>query len=188
MAYARNDSWLASWHENAHEYDRLTTTVGDGYGYLQRTNQTYDLILLDVPGATDDDLLRLYATEFYDALADRLEPDGVVATWTYGEGGYPQHNKAFLNTVESAGFEQYAPYWAWEDLDSDGDTERVERFYLLAPGDRPPLDSTLDAGNGTAYVRQHSDRYREVRWRETPRYRGVEVNSIFDPNYDILVD
>jgi spermidine synthase len=188
MAYARNDSWLASYHEHAHEYDRLTTTVGDGYGYLQRTNATYDLILLDVPGATDDDLLRLYSTEFYGALADRLEPDGVVGTWTYAASGYPQHNKAFLNTVESAGFERYAPYWAWEDLDSDGDTERVERFYLLAPGDRRALDSAVAAGNGTAYVREHSDRYRDFRWRETPRYRGVEANSIFDPNYDILVE
>jgi spermidine synthase len=184
MAYARNDSFLSRWHDDAHEYGRLNTTVGDGYAYLTETDKQYDLVLLDIPGATDDDLLRLYSTEFYGALRESLTPQGVVGVWVYDENAYAQHNKAFVNTLGDAGFTQYAPYWAWEDIDSDGARERVERFYLLAPGDR----DGFDAEEATPYVQTHRDRYRDLRWRELPRYNGVEVNSIFDPNYDILVD
>ena len=184
MSYAREDQFLSRWHEDAYEYDRLNTTVDDGYAFLSETEKRYDLVLLDIPGATDDDLLPLYSTEFYGSLRDNLSPDGVVAVWVYDENAYAQHNKAFVNTVGDAGFTQYAPYWAWADVDADGTEERVERFYLLAPGDR----SAFDAEEGTAYVRQHRDRYRDLRWRELPRYNGVEVNSIFDPNYDVLID
>lgn len=184
MSYAKDDPFLSEWHEGAHRYDRLNTTVGDGYAYLSETDEKYDLVLLDIPGATDDDLLTLYSTEFYGSLRDNLTPQGVVAVWVYDENAYAQHNKAFVNTVRDAGFTQYAPYWAWEDVDDDGTRERVERFYLLAPGER----SGFDVEEGTTYVQTHRDRYRDLRWRELPRYNGVEVNSIFDPNYDILID
>jgi spermidine synthase len=187
MAHARNASYLARWHDDAFEYDRLNTTVGDGYAYLQRTDETYDLIVLDVPGATDDDLLALYSKEFYDSLRRHLEPGGAVVTWGYSQYGYPQHHKAYLNTVRAAGFDRYVPYWAWEDVDGDGDRERVERFYVLASGERPALPDPGRA-SATDYVRRHADRYRDLRWREVPRYRGVPVNSLFDPNYDIIVD
>ncbi|SFR67710.1 spermidine synthase [Halogeometricum limi] len=189
MAYARNDSFLSSWHDDAHAYDRLNTTAGDGYAYVQETNETYDVVLLDVPGATDDDLLKLYSTEFYGAVRDRLEPDGVVVTWAYDGNAYGDHAKAFSNTVRDAGFTRYAPYWGWEDIDADGDVERVERFYVLAP-DRAEntTGAAFDVTRGDDYVRKYGDRYRDVRWRELPRYNGVEVNSIFDPNYDIIVD
>jgi len=187
MAHARNDSYFSRWHDDAYEYDRLNTTVGDGYAYLKDTDETYDLVLLDIPGATDDDLLKLYSKEFYGSLRRHLEPDGAVVTWGYSEYGYPQHHKAYLNTVRAAGFDRYVPYWAWEDLDGDGDRERVEQFYVLAPGERSVLPDP-DADGATDYLRTHADRYRDLRWREVPRYRGVEVNSLFDPNYDIIVD
>ncbi|WP_128478728.1 spermidine synthase [Halorussus pelagicus] len=187
MAHAKNDSFYARWHDDAHEYDRLNTTVGDGYAYLGDTDESYDLVLLDIPGATDDDLLKLYSKEFYDSIRRHLEPDGVVAAWAYSQYGYPQHNKAYLNTVREAGFDRYAPYWAWEDVDRDGESERVEQFYVLAPGER---ESFPDPGStrATDYVRAHADRYRDLQWRAVPRYSGVEVNSLFHPNYDIIVD
>ena len=184
MNRTKDDPFFERWHDDAHGYDRLDTTVADGYRYLQRTDETYDLVLLDVPGATDDDLLRLYSTEFYRSIRRHLSADGVLATWTYSADGYPEHHKAFVNTVGAAGFTRQLPYWAWEDLDADGETERVERFYLFAPGERPSLDVT----NGTDYVRQYRERYRDANWEPIARYRGVRVNSIFHPNYDILVD
>ncbi len=187
MAHARNDSFFARWHDDAYEYDRLNTTVGDGYAYLKNTDETYDLVLLDIPGATDDDLLKLYSKEFYGSLRRHLEPDGAVVAWAYSQYGYPQHHKAYLNTVRAAGFDRYAPYWAWEDVDRDGDVERVEQFYVLAPGERAPFPDP-DSARATEYVRRYADRYRDLRWRAIPGYRGVEVNSLFDPNYDIIVD
>ena len=184
MNQTKDDPFFSRWHDDAYEYDRLNTTVGDGYRYLQQTNETYDLVLLDVPGATDDDLLKLYSAEFYRSVREQLSEDGMMVTWAYSADSYPEHHKAFTNTLRAAGFTQQLPYWAWEDLDSDEEIERVERFYLLAPGDR----KSLPVENGTEYVRQYRDRYDDTSWRTVPRYRGVRVNSIFHPNYDILVD
>ncbi|WP_396613679.1 spermidine synthase (plasmid) [Haloferax sp. S1W] len=184
MEQTKTDPFFRTWHDDAYEYDRLNTTVADGYRYLQQTNETYDLVLLDVPGATDDDLLQLYSTEFYRSVRTHLSDDGVVVTWGYSPDGYPAHHKAFVNTVGAAGFTHQLSYWVREDIDSDGDTERVEQFYVFAPGDRRPLVGAHE----TKYVRTHREHYRDVEWRAVPRYRGVRANSIFHPNYDILVD
>ena len=184
MNMTKHDPFFRHWHDDAYEYDRLQTTAADGYRYLQQTNETYDLVLLDVPGATDDDLLTLYSKEFYRSVGQHLSDDGVMVTWAYSADRYPEHHKAFVNTVGAAGFTRQLPYWAWEDIDSDGETERVERFYAFAPGGRQPLS----VADGTAYVQQYRDRYHDRQWHRVPRYRGVRVNSIFHPNYDVLVD
>ncbi|TVT91488.1 spermidine synthase, partial [Haloferax volcanii] len=184
MRDAKTDPFFARWHDDAYEYDRLNTTVADGYRYLQKTNETYDLVLLDIPGATDDDLLTLYSTEFYRSVRTHLSEDGVAVTWGYSPDAYPEHHKAFVNTVGAAGFTRELSYWVREDLDDDGETERVEQFYVLAPGDRPRL-----TGDGaTRYVRAREEHYGAVEWHAVPHYRGVRENSIFHPNYDILVD
>jgi spermidine synthase len=184
MQHAKQAPFLRKWHDDAYTYSRLNTTVGDGYAYLRQTNQKYDIILLDIPGATDDDLLKLYSIEFYQALRNHLEDDGVVVTWAYSGNVYPQHHKAYVNTVRAAGFTQYVPYWAWEDIDSDGQTERVERFYILAPEERAPLRFLQE----TVYVRTYSERYSDLQWWPVPHYDGVRINSIFHPNYDIIID
>jgi spermidine synthase len=183
MQRARERAFYARYHDDAYEYDRLNTTVADAWRYLGDTNETYDLILLDLPGAENDDLLRLYSTEFYDRLRTHLEPDGVVGTWVYSRYGYASHRAAYVETVRAAGFDRHVAYSAWEDLDADGETERVERFYLLSPDDGPAFDPAA----GSAYVRRHADRYRDLAWEPTPSYRGVRPNRVLHPNYDVLV-
>jgi len=183
MQRTRNREFYARYHDDAYEYDRLNTTVGDAWRYLGETDETYDLILLDLPGAEDDDLLRLYSTEFYDRLRTHLEPDGVVGTWVYSRYGAARHHAAYVETVRAAGFDRHVAYSAWEDLDADGETERVERFYLLSPDDGPAFDPAA----GGAYVRRHADRYRGLQWEPTPSYRGVRPNRVLHPNYDILI-
>lgn len=185
LSMARNDSYLRGHNDEAYEYDRLNTTVDDAYDYLARTNETYDLVLLDVPGARSDDALHLYSTEFYRLVRDRLTDRGVVATWTYSRYDFPAHNRAYLNTVRAAGFDRYAPYSVYDDLDGDDEYERGERFYLLSDGPTPT--PALDRAESD-YVARHADRIRPVEWRPTPHYSGVEPNRVFDPNYDVLVD
>lgn len=183
MEHTKQTSFFQRWHNDSYTYPRLNTTAQDGYAYLQQTNQRYDLILLDIPGATDDDLLKLYSTEFYQLLRTHLKDGGMVGTWIYSPNTHPQHHKAYSNTLYNAGFTHQLPYSAWEDTDSDGRTERVERFYLLAPTAREPIDT-----NRTAYVRRYARRYTATQWEPVPWYAGVRSNSIFHPNYDIIID
>jgi spermidine synthase len=58
--------------------DRIRIAVGDGRAFLEDSDETYDLILID---AFDDDTVprRLMTEEFLRSVRDHLAPDGVVA-------------------------------------------------------------------------------------------------------------
>jgi len=185
MNQTKHSEFLGQYHEDAYEYDHLSVYQQGIYTYLQQTDREYDLILLDLPGAKSDDLLHLYSVEFYSMLADRLSDDGMVVTWGYSGYTYGPHNKAYMNTVSAAGFDQRMAYYAYNDPDADGTEQLGEQFFIFAP-DRP--QSTITPANGTDYVRVHSDQYRSVDWSETPQYTGVKPNSVFDPNYDLVVE
>jgi spermidine synthase len=187
MEWARNDSFLRQYHDDAYRYDRLETHVGDAYAYLRGTDERYDLVLIDLPGARNDDAMPLYSVEFYSLLRTHLTDDGVVATWSYSRYAFPAHYRAYMSTVHAAGFDSYLQYAAYEDLDGDGRSERAEGFYLLSP-DPPGSGPTLAPSRArNPSIERNADRYRAATWRPTPRYRGVAPNSVFDPNYDITV-
>jgi len=187
LAMARNRSYLTGFNDGADEYDRLNTTVGDAFTHLRHSDERYDLILLDVPGARSDDSLSLYSVEFYRLLRDSLTDRGIVATWTYSPYFYGEHAKAYTNTVRAAGFAYNMEYSAYDDLDGDDELERGERFYILSDDPRP--QPVLDRAKST-HLNETAAKYaeRDWAWKRFPHYRGVEPNSVFDPNYDIIVD
>ena len=184
LDYTKSHPYFEQYHDDAYRYDRLTTYETDALTYLRNTDRQYDLVLLDLPGARNDGLLPVYSTEFYRLVRAHLTDDGVVVSWGYDRNAYATHYKAYMNTVGTAGFDRQIAYNAWEDMDDDGAVERGERFYVLAPDPRrAPAFGT--ASNLTATGQR---RYGDARWRAIPRYDGVEPNSIFDPNYDIIIN
>lgn len=184
MAHTKNNEFTHTYHNNAYKYENLTTHQQDIYTYLQQTDKEYDIILLDLPGAKSDDLLNLYSVEFYTMLNKQLSNNGVVVTWAYSEYAYGEHHKAYMNTVHEAGLEHRQSYWARDDFNEDGSEQLGERFFILAPDNNRP---EITPKNGSAYVQDHSEQYESVNWQDTPQYTGVEVNSVFDPNYEIIV-
>jgi len=184
MNYTKDHPFFEQYHDDAYEYDRLDTTVGDATSYLRSTNRTYDLILLDLPGARSDEMLPLYSTEFYTQLRTHLAENGVVATWAYSRHAFANHHMAYMNTVRDAGFRGFAAYSAFDDLDRNGQQERSERFYLLSPS--PERELSLQTARHVERERVRTA-YRRHDWRPIPRYRGVEPNSVFAPNYDIVI-
>ncbi len=182
--YAKEHPFFRRYHDDAYRDENLTVHRQDGYAYLRETDRKYDLILLDLPGARSDDLLHLYSTEFYRQVRQHLTDDGLAVTWAYTRYGFPKHRSAYLTTVEAAGFDSYLPYHAYGDSNGDGRAERGELFYALSPGPTPDL--ALDSGG--AYLDRHRDRYASLEWRSVPSFRGVAPNSVFHPNYDIIVD
>ena len=185
MHRAKHSEFLKQYHDDAYEYDNLTVYQQDIYKYLQEDDHEYDVVLLDLPGAKSDDLLHLYSVEFYSMLADRLADDGVVVTWGYSSYAYGPHHKAYMNTVREAGFNHRMEYYAYNNPDNSGTDQLGERFFIFAPN-KP--NSTITPTNGTEYVRAHSKQYRSADWSETPRYTGIKPNSVFDPNYDLIVE
>ncbi|MFB6152430.1 MAG: spermidine synthase [Haloarculaceae archaeon] len=185
LRMSRTREYLTQFNDGAWTYDRLNTTVGDAFTYLRHSDERYDLILLDIPGARSDDSLSLYSREFYTLLRRHLTDRGVVATWTYSPYFFGEHHKAYVNTVLAAGFDRHLSYQAYGDPDGDGELEGGERFYLLSDDATPTPDLSRAR---SPYLNATAAQYDGWTWQEFPHYRGVEPNSVFDPNYDVIVD
>jgi spermidine synthase len=64
---------------------RATVVIDDDRRYLERTRETYDVIVIDPPppvAAAGSSLL--YSTDFYRVLARRLRPGGILQQWLPG--------------------------------------------------------------------------------------------------------
>ena len=59
--------------------------IDDGRRYLNRTNETYDVITIDPPPPeTRAGSSLLYSAEFYQELKQHLKPDGILQQWVPG--------------------------------------------------------------------------------------------------------
>jgi spermidine synthase len=77
------------------ESPRARVIVDDGRRYLERTRETYDVVVIDPPppvSAAGSSLL--YSREFYQAAKGRLAPRGIVQQWI--PGGEPAVVAAFV--------------------------------------------------------------------------------------------
>lgn len=186
MEKARTDPYFQQYHNNSYNYDRLDTHEMDIYRYLEESDSEYDLILLDLPGATNDDLMPLYSTEFYSLLNAHLADDGVVATWGYSKYAYQEHYQTYMKTVSDAGFDSHQSYVSYYDATGDGLNNRGERFFIFAPTEqRSTITPSPDASQ---YVLENRDKYANTTWRPTPQYDNRRANSVFHPNRHIIVD
>ena len=59
---------------------RLTIHNEDAQKYLERSNQRYDVIIIDLPDPNNTSLGKLYSRSFYRLVAKHLSPLGVVVT------------------------------------------------------------------------------------------------------------
>lgn len=77
----------------------------DGYQFLEKTQQFYDVIIIDLPDPRSVELNRLYTYEFYSLCHKMLRPGGVLIT----QAGSPYYaTKAFQSidlSMDAAGFE-----------------------------------------------------------------------------------
>ncbi len=65
----------------AFEDKRLKLVIDDGRAYLKKTNERYDVILIDVTDPLPEGpSYLLYTKQFYELVKERLKPDGLMAT------------------------------------------------------------------------------------------------------------
>ncbi|MSQ33261.1 MAG: polyamine aminopropyltransferase [Dehalococcoidia bacterium] len=71
---------LPSWSAGAFEDPRTDLRYGDARRYLEQTPERYDVIILDISDPLEGGpAYRLFTREFYQLVAERLEPSGLVA-------------------------------------------------------------------------------------------------------------
>jgi spermidine synthase len=99
---------LQSVHRGSLDDPRLTLRIGDGFGYVRRTTDTFDLIVLDLtdPGGPSTEL---YTPDFYRACADRLRPGGAMTLHIASPVAHPGRIREGLDALRQA-FPIVTPY------------------------------------------------------------------------------
>lgn len=87
------EQYLEEWHQGAFRNPRVKLIYMDGWEYIKNYENSFDIIILDLPEPyPDTPAYRLYTPEFYKMVWDRLSSDGIVVT--QGETTqWGQHNK-----------------------------------------------------------------------------------------------
>jgi spermidine synthase len=69
---------LNSWSNGAFEDPRLQLHIGDGRKFLEQTDETFDVILVDLNDPTEDSpAIYLFTQEFYQLVHQRLGKEGI---------------------------------------------------------------------------------------------------------------
>ena len=69
---------LARLNDKAFSNERVTVFNQDAMSFLEKTENTYDIILMDLPDPNNLSLGKLYTLSFYQLAARRLSPEGVM--------------------------------------------------------------------------------------------------------------
>lgn len=103
-ALGQNFPALVQANDSALHNQKVTVLNEDGFVFLQKTPQFYDVIVVDLPDAKDVDLNKLYTREFYDLARLHLRSNGHLIT----QAGSPYFaTRAFeciRKTMEASGF------------------------------------------------------------------------------------
>jgi spermidine synthase len=67
-------------NQNALNNNKVKIFHEDAYKYLEKTNEVYDVIIIDLPDPSDVSLGKLYSKEFYHWVRKRLARDGAMIT------------------------------------------------------------------------------------------------------------
>ncbi|MBT7861019.1 MAG: polyamine aminopropyltransferase [Gemmatimonadetes bacterium] len=77
---ARRDLRLTSLNDNALSRPEVHVFNEDGFTFLERAQEAYGVIIMDLPDPRDEALSKLYSVEAYRLCARHLSPGGVLVT------------------------------------------------------------------------------------------------------------
>ena len=87
---------LPSWNAGSTEDPRLDLRIGDARSYLlEESSGTFDVVVLDISDPIEaGPAVHLYTQEFYELVAKKLNPGGVLVTQS-GPAGLMNHTECF---------------------------------------------------------------------------------------------
>lgn len=100
--------YLQAVHRGSLDDPRLTLLIEDGFAYVRKSTEQYDLIVLDLtdPGGPST---QLYTPDFYAACAARLTPLGAMTLHIASPVAHPQRIREGLAALRAA-FPVVTPY------------------------------------------------------------------------------
>jgi len=95
--------FLPSFHKGSFDDSRLELHIADVKGYLDKCQEKFDVIILDLPEPIEEGpASMLHTREFYQLVADKLGPEGIISLQA-GSGSWGNHEcfTAITNTLKS---------------------------------------------------------------------------------------
>lgn len=111
MQYGKTLAPIVKFNGNSLNHPKVRTVLQDGREYVESTQQTWDVIIVDLPEPSEacPELRRLFSKQFYALLRSRLEPEGAIAVACSASSEIPKYFKAVQATIQSAGL-HIVPY------------------------------------------------------------------------------
>lgn len=80
IKFAKTNLWMKAMNENSFNNRKVNIETVDAKKWLEGpVNIKYDLVIIDFPDPTSDQLWELYTSKLYKRVASRLKPEGIVA-------------------------------------------------------------------------------------------------------------
>jgi len=96
---AAGATWFADYNDRLLEHDQVSVFIQDGRSFLSRTDERYDLIMMEPLQPWSAGAVNLYTKEFYELAALRLEPGGVVTQWMPIHDAPPDIIRSVIGTI-----------------------------------------------------------------------------------------
>lgn len=100
----QTQDWLVSMNQNALNHEKVEIINADGFTWLEKNQDYFDAVIIDLPDPKTVELGRLYSYEFYQLCYNHLRPNGVITT----QAGSPYYAARAFNcidqTMTAAGF------------------------------------------------------------------------------------
>lgn len=105
--------YLTSWHSGAFDDPRSTVIIEDGKAFVERSNERYDVIVMDLTDPYGPEIARsLYEKEFIERLYKILTEDGVLSTQAGTSFFFPTEYDELYRNLEAV-FGNVTPYSVW---------------------------------------------------------------------------
>ncbi len=95
---------LSEINQHAMEHEKVTIINQDGYTFLEKENNYYDIIIIDLPDPKTIELGRLYSYEFYNLCYKSLKSHGLIVTQAGSPYFAAKAFKCIDKTMAEAGF------------------------------------------------------------------------------------
>ncbi|QQE11339.1 polyamine aminopropyltransferase [Planctomycetota bacterium] len=158
-------------NKGALEDDKLIVHFQDAFTFLQKSNRSYDRIIVDLPDPHNEVLSKLYSIEFYRLLRSRLDNDGYFVTQSSSPWQTRKAYWAIGDTIKQAGMNIYSYHVTVPSFNVWG-------FHLGAKhGDVP---SVFSIEKKTRFLTDEV-MHRASAFGKDESYVHAGVNSIFEP-------
>jgi spermidine synthase len=134
----RNNPLLTKLNLGSLNSPKLRIVNQDAYPWLEKTDQTFDFVIIDFPDPTNYSLGKLYTSGFYRLLSHRVSRTGMVVVQATSPMFARQSYWCVVQTLREAGFKTY-PYHAYVPSFGEwGFVLAAAPEFAYAPPDRLP--------------------------------------------------